>query len=391
MLSFLFPGGADSWILYSLARRLATNAAAAECERDTLAATPNPRASMDMRLAHINLAKGYRGGERQAELLIRALGGLGVEQVLIARANRPLAERLADAGIEIRQCSGLLSAFRAARDVDVVHSHEGRGVYAAWLRNEISGTPYVITRRVNNPLGDSWLTRRAYTRAAFVASVAADVARIVQAFDERVNSCVIHSSSSGLPVDSASAKSIRDRFPGKWIIGNVGALDNAQKGQEYIIEVARRMKDSHPGFQILLVGGGDDEAMLRELAGDLPNVSFEGWSDRVGDYLAAFDLFILPSNKEGIGGILLDAMDRALPIIASRVGGLPEIVKDGDNGILIDPRSPDQLEQAILRLYDDPDLRRAMGARGREFSRDFTADAMAAKYLDLYKQATANE
>jgi glycosyltransferase involved in cell wall biosynthesis len=346
---------------------------------------------MIMRIAHINLAKGYRGGERQAELLIRSLESLDVEQVLIARANRPLAERLADADIEIHHCSGLLSAFRATRGVDVVHSHEGRGVYAAWLRKEISNTPYIITRRVNNPLGDSWLTRRAYTRASFVASVAADVARIVQAFDERITSRVIHSSSSGLPVDPEAAKSIRDRYPGKWIIGNVGALDNAQKGQEYIIEVARRMKDTHPEFQFLLVGGGDDEAMLRDLAGDLPNISFEGWSDKVGDYLAAFDLFILPSNKEGIGGILLDAMDRALPLIASRVGGLPEIVRDGDNGLLIDPGSPDQLERAILRLYDEPDLRRAMGARGREFSRDFTADAMAEKYLDLYKQATGNE
>jgi glycosyltransferase involved in cell wall biosynthesis len=333
---------------------------------------------MIMRIAHINLAKGYRGGERQAELLIRALGAHDVEQVLIARANRPLAERLADAGIEIHHCSGLLSAFRATRGVDVVHSHEGRGVYAAWLRKEISGTPYIITRRVNNPLSDSWLTRRAYTRASFVASVAADVARIVQAFDERITSRVIHSSSSSLPVDPEAAKSIRDRFPGKWIIGNVGALDNAQKGQEYIIEVARRMKGAHPEFQFLLVGGGDDETMLRDLSGDLPNISFEGWSDKVGDYLAAFDLFIF-------------AMDRALPLIASRVGGLPEIVRDGDNGLLIDPGSPDQLERAILRLYDEPDLRRAMGARGREFSRDFTADAMAEKYLDLYKQATGNE
>jgi glycosyltransferase involved in cell wall biosynthesis len=332
---------------------------------------------MNMRIAHINLAKGYRGGERQAELLIRSLASLDLEQLLIARASCPLAERLADAGIEIHHCSGLLSAFRATRGVDVVHSHEGRGVYAAWLRKEISGTPYIITRRVNK-------------RASFVASVAADVARIVQAFDERITSRVIHSSSSGLPVDPEAARSIRDRFPGKWIIGNVGALDNAQKGQEYIIEVARRMKDAHPEFQFLLVGGGDDEVMLRGLAGDLQNISFEGWSDRVGDYLAAFDLFILPSNKEGIGGILLDAMDRALPIIASRVGGLPEIVKDGENGILIEPRSPDQLQEAILRLYDDPDLRRAMGARGREFSRDFTAEAMAARYLDLYKQAAGN-
>jgi glycosyltransferase involved in cell wall biosynthesis len=344
-----------------------------------------------MRIAHINMARGYRGGERQAELLIRALGGFAVEQVLIARADRPLAERLADAGIEIRRCSGLLTAFRATRGVDVVHSHEGRGVYAAWLRNEVSGTPYIITRRVNNPLGDSRLTRRAYTRASFVASVAADVACIVQAFDARIRSCVIHSSSSGLPVEPETVKSIRERFPGKWIIANVGALDNAQKGQEYIIEVARRTAESHPEFQFLLVGGGDDEAMLRALASDLPNVAFSGWVDNVGDYLAASDLFILPSNKEGIGGILLDAMDQSLPIIASRVGGLPEIVRDGVNGLLIDPRSPDQLQRAIVRLYDDPDLRRALGARGRELSRDFTADAMAARYLELYKQAAGND
>ena len=342
---------------------------------------------MALRIAHINLAKGYRGGERQAELLIRALQELGQEQVLIARPGRPLADRLGDAGIEIRGCAGLWSAFRATLGVDVVHSHEGRGVYAAWLRNEVSGTPYIITRRVNNPIGDSWLARRAYTRASSVASVAADVARIVEEFDERIESCVIHSSSSGLPVDKSAAKAIRDRFPGKWIVGNVGALDNGQKGQEYIIEVARRLASSHPELQFLLVGGGADEAMLRELANGLDNVAFSGWVDNVGDHLAAFDLFILPSNKEGIGGILLDAMDKALPIVASRVGGLPEIVKDGENGILIAPRSPDQLEAAILRLYDDPDLRRAMGARGREFSRDFTAGAMARQYLALYRQA----
>ena len=340
-----------------------------------------------MRIAHINMARGYRGGERQAELLIRALSAYDVQQVLIARPDRPLAERLADAGVEIRHCSGLVSAYRATHGVDVVHSHEGRGVYAAWLRNEVSGTPYVITRRVNNPLGDSWLTRRAYTRASSVASVAADVARIVEDFDERIRGCVIHSSSSGLPVNPATARAIRDEFPGKWIVGNVGALDNAQKGQEYIIEVARRTADSHPQFQFLLVGGGGDEAMLRELAAGLPNVTFTGWVDNVGDYLEAFDLFILPSNKEGIGGILLDAMDRALPIIASRVGGLPEIVRDGVNGILIDARSPEQLEQAILRLSDDPELRRALGEQGRKFSRDFTAEAMAASYLELYKQA----
>ncbi len=274
------------------------------------------------------------------------------------------------------------------RGVDVVHSHEGRGVYAAWLRHEASGTPYIITRRVNNPLGSGWVTRRTYSRASCVASVAANVAELVEALDARVRSTVIHSSSSNLAVDAAAVRAIRESFPGKWLVGNVGALDDAQKGQTYIIEVARRLQQSHPAIQFLLVGDGKDEAMLRELSADLTNVAFAGWVDNVGDYLAAFDLFILPSNKEGIGGILLDAMDRALPIVASRAGGVPEIVRDGDNGILIDAGQADQLHDAILRLYADPELCRSLGARGQAFSRDFSAEAMASSYLQLYRQAT---
>ena len=83
----------------------------------------------------------------------------------------------------------------------------------------------------------------------------------------------------------------------------------------------------------------------------LKNIFFTGFVENVGDYLAALDLFILPSNKEGIGGILIDAMEQKVPIIASRVGGIPEIVHDEKNGILIDPRSPNQLKAAILRLH----------------------------------------
>ncbi len=342
-----------------------------------------------MRIAHINLARGYRGGERQAELLVRRLGEFDVQQVLIARRGGELGQRLRDAGIDIRHCDGFLSAYRAMRDVDVVHAHEGRSVYIAWLRHEVSGTPYVITRRVNNPLGERWLTHRVYRRASAVASVAADVARIVQAFDKRINSCVIHSSSSGLSVNPAAVDAIRKAHPGKWLVGNVGALQVAQKAQDVIIEVAKRLAQSHPDIVFVLVGSGEDQSMLRELAGGLANVEFAGWSDNVGDYLAAFDLFILPSHKEGIGGILLDAMDQSLPLIASRVGGLPEIVRDGDNGLLIEAGSPDQLQAAVLRLYGDADLCRSMGERGRDFARGFTAAEMAAEYMRLYRNAVA--
>lgn len=342
---------------------------------------------MTITIAHVNVARGYRGGERQTELLIRELEGSGLDQVLVARRGGPLARRLNDARVEIRTVRGdPVGVALATRDVDLLHVHEGRSVYAAYLRWLLSRTPYVVTRRVNNPIGRSWFGHRAYKHAACVAAVASQVAAVVQAYDPAASVRVIHSSSSGLKVDTGRVAAIRAAHAGKFIVGHVGALDNSQKGQEFIIAVARAVARSNPDLHFMLVGGGDDEAMLKSAAADLANVTFIGFVDNVGDYLASFDLFILPSNREGVGSILFDAMEAGLPVVASRVGGVPDIVHDGENGVLIDAASPDQLRAAILMLQADPDLRRRFGDAGREYSKGFTAASMAQKYLDVYRE-----
>lgn len=345
---------------------------------------------MTFAVAHVNVAHGYRGGERQTELLIRALAGSGLRQVLVAKRGAPLVERLKDAPIEIRPVTrSAWSVLKATGDVDLVHVHEGRSVYAAFFRSVLSGTPYVVTRRVNNPIRDHWLAHKVYRRAAVVAAVATEVAHVVRGFDSAVRVEVVHSSSSGLAVDPAAAAEIRFRHSGNFLVGQVGALDNAQKGQEYTIRVARELARSHPDIRFLLVGGGKDEAVLKQLAAGLCNVEFAGFIDNVGDYLAALDVFILPSNREGIAAILLDAMDRGLPVVASRVGGVPEIVRNNANGILIEAGNTAQLRDAILTLHESPELRCRLGEEGRRFARAFTAGAMAEKYLSLYHAALA--
>jgi glycosyltransferase involved in cell wall biosynthesis len=341
---------------------------------------------MPAKIVHVNTARGYRGGERQTELLIRGLAARGLQQALVTRRGAPLATRLSDIDIDIREVAGgLLSVTRATRDAALIHVHEGRSVYAAFLRSLLSSTPYVITRRVNNPIREHWFAHRAYRRAARVAAVAPQVAEVVRSYDASIPVTVVHSASSGLPVDAAVSAAIRARFHGKLLAGHVGALDNSQKGQEFIIAVAREVEHTQPRLHFILVGGGDDEGMLKAAAAGLSNLTFTGFVDNVGDYLAAFDAFILPSNREGIGSILLDAMDQGLPVVASRVGGVPDIVHDGENGLLIDPGSPAQLRDAILKLSADATLRRRYGERGREFAKDFTSDAMCRKYLGLYE------
>jgi glycosyltransferase involved in cell wall biosynthesis len=341
---------------------------------------------MTISIAHVNLTRAYRGGERQTELLIRELEKKDVRQVLITRHNSVLAERLQDVDLEIRPVSSSrLAVTRATRDVDLVHVHEGRNVYAAYLRWLISGTPYILTRRVDNPIGEHWLAHKAYRRAAAVVSVAAEVDDIVSVYDPEIRRRVINSASSGLSVDETQSAAIKDAYADKLLVGHVAALDIRQKGQDVIVNVARDLEATHPDIHFLLVGGGEDEAVLRELASGLANISFSGFVKNVGDYLAAFDIFILPSHKEGIGSVLLDAMEQRLPIVASRAGGVPEIVHDGFNGILIDRAQPEQLRSAILRLHADPDLRRKFGENGAELSRSHTAPIMAKGYFELYR------
>jgi glycosyltransferase involved in cell wall biosynthesis len=339
-----------------------------------------------MRIAHVNVARNYRGGERQTELLIGELQERGIEQCLVARKGSPLAGRMTVAGIEVRQVSGQLpGVVTAMGQVDLVHVHEGRSIYAAWLRRQISGTPYIATRRVNNPIGEHWMAHRAYRGAACVAAVAPQVADVVRNFDPAVRTAVIMSSSSGLEADAAAVRSIRKSAGNGFIVGHVGALDNDQKAQDTIIEVARSVQAEHPDLHFILVGGGADEPMLREQAAGLSNITFTGFVDNVGDYLGAFDIFILPSRREGIGSILFDAMQFSLPLIATPVGGVPRIVHEGDNGFLIDVGSPEQLATTILRLKADPTLRSRMGAMGRRMAEIHTPPQMAQSYLEIYR------
>jgi glycosyltransferase involved in cell wall biosynthesis len=338
-----------------------------------------------MHVIHVNVARNYRGGERQTELLMTELHGRGVRQSLVARRGSLLARRIAAAGIEVRSVSGQLpGVFAALRGADIVHVHEGRSIYAAWLRKVVSGTPYVATRRVNNPIRRHRMAHLAYRGASCVAGVAPQVADVVRAFDPTIRTTVVMSSSSGLRTDPANVRSIRERAGRRFIVGHVGALDNDQKAQDVIIAAARRLRESHPDIHFLLVGGGADEGMLRSLAGDLPNLSFVGFVDNVGDYLAAFDVFILPSRREGIGSILFDAMEQGLPLIVTPVGGVPRIVQDGDNGLIVEVDDPAALAAAIVRLCSDAELRARLGARGRQIAMHHTPPQMAQGYLEIY-------
>lgn len=342
-------------------------------------------------LCHINIARGFRGGERQTELLVARLADRGWRQRVIGRRGEPLTERVAAiSDVEVCEVTGNpVAAMWAARGSDLVHAHETRAAQAAWLLKKLGGTPYLITRRVDNPIKPSWVTRDMYKRATAVASVSAAIGSVVSAYVPTVQCEIVPDAHGGLLANPGEVASIRDRFAGKFLIGHIGALDDSHKGQLTIIDAARRMQDTDACF--LLIGSGRDEVLLRAAAAGLGNVHFVGYVENVADYLAVLDVFVFPSRHEGLGSTLLDAMAFGLPIIASRVGGIPEIVTDPLNGFLIKPGDTDAMVDDLHRLLANEDLRRTIGAANLKTAELYNAERMALNYEQIYASMLARE
>lgn len=163
------------------------------------------------------------------------------------------------------------------------------------------------------------------------------------------------------------------------------------KGIHYLVDAADLLRD-RTDVLFLIVGDGDRRAALDDQVRRLgleDRVRLLGKRDDVHDLLSASDLFVCPSVwDEALGYVILEAMAVGLPVVASRVGGIPEVVKDGENGLLVAPRDPAALAGAIAELIDDRDRRQTMGQTARRlieesFSLELAIDSTVALYAEL--------
>ncbi len=311
----------------------------------------------------------------------------GWRQRLIVRKGHELLDRCADIeGLElVAASSNPLAVGLAIRGSRIAHAHDARTVYSGLFAKLLLGIPFILTRRVVAPQKPSWIRALAYRKAANVAAVSSAVAERVHERYPDINAEIVVDAWAAFESDADEAARIRSRYPGKMLIGNVGALDDSHKGQSTIIEAAHIAAERHPDWQFLICGSGKDEQRYREQIGDLKNIELEGWVDNVGDYLAAFDLFVYPSRHEALGSAILDAMQFGLPVVASNVGGIPDVVRDGENGCLIAPGNAGELVSAVAGILGSPDELTQIRRRNIERAADFSVAKMADAYEIIYR------
>jgi glycosyltransferase involved in cell wall biosynthesis len=170
------------------------------------------------------------------------------------------------------------------------------------------------------------------------------------------------------------------------VVGTVGWLLPI-KGPMYLLKAMGEVWKAHPRTSLVYVGKGDLERKLKQEAsrmGAAEKVWFLGWRDDVPEILPIMDIFVLSSLNEGMGRVLVEAMAAGRPLVASNVGGIPDLVSDGENGLLVPPADPKVLAHKIVFLISNPDTRRKMGEKGRERAVRFGTDSMVQKIEQLY-------
>lgn len=166
-----------------------------------------------------------------------------------------------------------------------------------------------------------------------------------------------------------------------------------EKAHEVLLEGFRLMREKEPRLKLWLLGVGPDEGRVRALAAALgldDGVRFLGFRSDLEHVLSLADIMVHPSHMEGVPLAVLSGLAAGLPVVATAVGGLPEVVRDGESGILIPPGQPETLASVVLDLAADEARRRSLGARARRFiEEEYSLDAAARRVTTLYKEMLA--
>jgi L-malate glycosyltransferase len=322
----------------------------------------------------------WRGGQDQLLTLLAGLARRGHEVHLICHARTLLEDRSRSAGIQVHplrfpRFGGLTTFLRLVPRMrrikpDILAFNTPQPILPANLASRFAPVKVrIIFRRVNFPLRRNPVTRIKY-RWGIHCIVAISESIAFQLQKAGVPESRIRTVYEGINLSLYPPRRAPLRHPPgePTVIGTVAHLSR-EKGLFYLMEAAGCIPDVQSRLHFVIVGEGRCRQELEQQARDRGLsrcVEFVGFQSAPAEFLKNFDIFVLPSLSEGLSSSILTAMATALPVIATDVGGIPELVRHGDNGLLVPPADPTALAAAIMQLAGDPERAFQMGQRGRE-------------------------
>jgi glycosyltransferase involved in cell wall biosynthesis len=279
----------------------------------------------------------------------------------IMREQRPhiLHTHTAKAGAIGRIAVLLAGRSRPPIVVHTFHGHVLRGYFGRgrswlfrWLERRLAGVADALIA-VSPEVRDDLVALRVAPPDKFA------VIRLGVELDHRV---------AGGPEARAATRRVMGVADGRFLVGWIGRMTGVKRTDD-VLRAFRLLRDRGVDACLCMVGDGPDRERVEQLASELGvmhDCLFTGYQEEIGPFFGAFDVFVLPSGNEGTPVTAIEALATGCPVVATRVGGLPDVVRDGEDGFLVEPGAVEELAERLVRLAADPGLRRTLGTAGRE-------------------------
>jgi len=346
-----------------------------------------------VRILFANSMRAFGGGERWVLEAADGLRARGHDVCAAARAGGALARLMRDGGHAVLELPmsgdldvvsvGRLAAWMRRRRAELVCVGIERAVRLSCAAAKLARVRAVVERRgLALPVRPTALNRAVY--GACVTRVVVNCRALVEdvsAFVPASRITVIPNGIDPSRLTRGAGAVFRSRFgiPERAPVLAVVARLTADKGHREALAAFREIRARVPAARLLIVGSGSLEAELRREASAHPDgsVVFAGHVEDVGPAMEASQVVLVSSRREGMPHVVLEAMALGTPVVATSVAGIPEMIEDGRDGLLVDPGAPDALAAAALRVLGDPALARDLAARAkRRVATEFTLDAM---------------
>lgn len=349
-----------------------------------------------MKVLHINTEKPWRGGEQQMAYLIRELASRGVSNHVMGRRHSRLESYCQKNEIPYRSFTWgnvrPLNAIQMIAEIksekfDLVHAHSSNAHTIAHLAKLCgSRCPLVVSKRTSFPIRRP----RKYSTASAIVCVSD---RIKQETVSKLGTeSRIHTVYDGIDLHRFETEQTNLKqqlsLEGKVIVGNASAISREKDYQTFLRTAQYLLKNSSIPYHFLVMGTGPQEQEIQELARSLgiaENVTFLGFVNDIDRKLKNIDIFLMPSKVEGLGSSILDAMICRIPVVATNVGGIPEIVRHQDTGLLSESGDFKSLATHIDDLSHSPQIREKLTKNAYQMvcSR-FSVSRTAEQTLEIY-------
>ena len=363
-----------------------------------------------MTIIHISTAITWRGGEQQIAYLIDGLAKKNIAQLVVCPTGSPLHKFCVSKSITVvpfkkQTAFGFKLALKIKQrcndhDCPIVHAHDSHAHTAAFLSALVwrNNSPVIVHRRVSFPIKKGFLSGFKYNLPSVKKIICvSDFVRSVvdEGLSKPGKTITVYDGIDLLKFrDKEKGSLLRQKFQiaaNQTLIGNISAITTEKDIHSFVDTAALLLKNNNQ-LRFIVIGDGSEKETITEYIrqkGLTECIIMAGFMDNIPEIIHELDLLLFTSVQEGLGTSLLDAFAAGIPVVATRAGGVPEIVRDRVTGLTAAVKNPVALANAVEELLNNPTLKVKLVENARRFVESFSTEVMIAKILEVYAKVKA--